>query len=611
MSSSIVESDKVTASQSVQEWQEFQAQADKDWDLVVQEEMRVRTEVLPSKEIEFPSPVISEDVIIEKDVAVTMRDGTVLRADIYRPNLEGRFPVVINRGPYDKTASLDFTPAVLRSLAKRGYVGLAQDVRGRYASDGEFVAGNEVDDGVDTVEWAATQTWSSGKVGMFGISYNGLVQILAAIGQAKHLTCIFPGMIDFSADQTSGGVPQLQSVASWHIWAGQGREAGNPLRTDYRHLPLVEIDDKSGTPNTVFDAMVANNPELNKSDQLSGLNQDMMDQLLSMVRTKTYYALGWYDVFVDGTIDAWQQIRKVVPDAKIMIGPYHHNLCDMEMPRMGKVETKDVELKRYYEQMEMFFAHHLKGEVNEVSRNKFAVKLFVMGKNEWRDEQDWPLARAQYKSLYLSSNGQAAANLKDGQLTWDNPVDEQPTDKYSYDPLNPVDWSDKLDPWSYLNEMGSRNEVEARDDVLVYSTPVLTEELEVTGNVTMKLFAASSAPDTDFVATLVDVHPNGHTQYLTQGIVRARYRNGVDNESLIEPGKVYEYDIKMQATCNLFKKGHQLRLEISSSEFSKWARNQNVADAQGMTDNTQIADQTIYHGAAELSHLVIPVIPNS
>jgi len=589
------------------EWKEFLKQADEQWEQLSKDEQRMRREELPFKKINFPSPVIYEDIVIEENVAIPMRDGTILRGDLYRPKADGQFPAVINRGPYDKSATLDNTPAVMRGLAQRGYVGITQDVRGRYASDGEFAPMDEIDDGVDTVEWAAKQVWSSGKVGMFGISYNGLVQLSAAIGQAEHLTCIFPGMIEFSADQTAGGVPQLQTVASWHIWAGQGRETSNPLRIDYSHLPLVDIDNKAGSTSAVFDEIVTNIPASTED----ALDQDLLDELLSMIRAKTYYLLGWHDAFVDGTIETWQKIRKAVPDAKIMIGPYHHNLCDMETANIGKIETKDVELNRYYEQMEMFFAQHLKGEENEVSRNTSALKIFVMGKNEWRDEQEWPLARTQYKHLYLHSQGQADATITDGQLSWASPSVEQPTDHYAYDPLNPVDWSANLELWNFLHDMGDRNEVQARDDVLVYSTPTLAEDLEVTGNVTMKLFAASSAPDTDFIATLVDVYPDGHTQFLTQGIVRARYRNGVENESLIEPGKIYEYDITMPATSNVFQKGHQLRLEISSSEFSKWARNQNVADPQGMTTNTQIANQVIHHSGSHLSHLVLPVIPNS
>lgn len=598
---------KVIPNRSEEEWQAFLAQADKEWEQLTQEELRMRREELPHKEIDFPSPILCEEVIIEENVAVPMRDGTILRADIYRPNLDGRFPVVINRSPYDKSATLDNTPAVLRCLAKRGYVGIVQDVRGRYASEGEFSPMDEIDDGVDTVEWAAAQSWSTGKVGMYGISYNGLVQLSAAIGQAEHLTCIFPGMIEYSMDQSSGGVPQLQTVAGWHIWAGQGRETGNPLRIDYSHLPLVDIDNKAGSPIEAFDEIVTNTT----SPRMEGITQDVLDELLASIRTKTYYLLGWHDAFVDGTIETWQKIQKAVPDAKIMMGPYHHNLCDMEIARIGKVETNDIELKRYYEQMEMFFAQHLKGEENDVSRNTSPIKIFVMGKNEWRDEQEWPLARTQHKKLYLQSNGQAGANLTDGRLSWDAPEAEQPQDQYTYDPLNPVDWSANLELWNFLHDMGDRNEVEARDDVLVYSTPILEDDLEVTGNVVVKLHAASSAPDTDFVATLVDVYPDGHTQYITQGIVRARYRNGVENESLIEPGKVYDYEIKMPATSNVFQKGHQLRLEVTSSEFNKWARNQNVADAPGLTANTQVADQTIYHGGAYLSHLTLPVIPNA
>lgn len=601
-------SEKVFSSRTEAEWQAFRDQADADWKVEMQEEMRIRKEVLPDKLIPFPSPVTHPEIIIEENVDVPMRDGVILRADVYRPKAEGRFPVLMNRGPYDKTASLDFTPSVMRNLARRGWVGICQDVRGRYASEGEYRPfANEIEDGVDSVEWAAAQPWSDGKVGMFGISYNGWTGLGAAVGRAPSLRCIYPGMIGYGMDSRRLGIPQLQGTLSWLLTSGQGQEERNRHRIDLNHLPLHEIDEHAGYPNRVFDAFASDEDfNISLSDETAKA-EEVRD--LAGIESKIYYVAGWYDELITETLDTWCQIRKTSPDTKLMIGPWHHNLCEMEEPRIGKVPTDDVELKRYYEQMEMFFAHHLKGEENEVSQSDAPVKLYVMGRNVWRDEHEWPLRRAEFKRLYLHSSGRAGIDLEDGVLDWMPPNGEQIVDEYDYDPLDPVDWTAKLYIWSYLNEMGDREEVQQRKDVLVYSTSVLEEEIEVTGAVTTTLYAASDAPDTDFVVNLVDVHPDGHTQFLCSGIIRARYRNGIDKPELIEPGKVYKYEIKLTPTSNVFLKGHRIRIEVTSSDFSRFARNQNVAAPPGQSSEVKVAHQTVFHTGLHLSHIVLPVIP--
>jgi hypothetical protein len=599
--------DACDRSEREREWKVFRDQADRNWTPELAEEERICREVLPTKAIPFPSCIQYPEIIIDRDVPVPMRDGVVLKADVYRPKAEGKFPVTINRGPYDKTSSLDDTPAVARNLAQRGYVCIAQDTRGRYASEGDYEPlSTEIEDGVDTVEWAAAQPWSTKKVGMFGVSYNGFVQLSAAIGQAPNLSCIYPGMIGYGVQPRKNGIPWLATFVAWYIWAGQGRECLNPMRIDAWHLPLNEIDDKSGYPNPVVDALVT----MDLDNPLPGeIAEDLVADRLASIRTPTYCVAGWYDELVYSTLETWQQIRETQPDAKLIIGPWHHNLCDLDEPRIGKVETDDIELKRYFEQMELFFAHHLKGEENELSRADAPIKIYVMGKRTWRDEYEWPLARTVYKSLYLHSSGAAATNLENGVLDWQQPEGEQPADEYDYDPLDPVKWSKDVEIWSYLLEMGDRRDIEDRRDVLVYTTPVLEKDIEVTGYAKAVLFAASNCEDTDFVVNLVDVHSDEHTQYLTHGIVRARYRDGVENPRLIEPGKVYEYEIELWPTSNVFLAGHRIRVEITSSDFDRYARNQNIAAPPGQTSKTRIAHQSVFHDEFHLSRLVIPVIP--
>ena len=589
-------------------WQAFRRQADADWAEERAEEERIRREVLPTKALPFPSPVRYPEVVCDRNVPMRMRDGLVLRADIYRPSAEGRFPVTITRGPYDKTSSLDDTPAVARNLAQRGYVCIAQDVRGRYASDGSYEPfATELEDGVDSVEWAAAQPWSTGKVGMFGISYGGFVQFCAAAGGASHLSCIFPGMIGYGLHTRKGGIPWLTSLGAWLIWAGQGRECLNGNRIDTWHLPLHEIDDKAGYPTPAFDALVT----MDLDHRLPGeIPKETARENLRNMEAATCCVAGWYDELLEDTLECWVELRETLPDARLVIGPWHHNLCDLEEPRMGRVATGDIELKRYYEEMERFFARHLKGEESASSDTGAPIRLYVMGRNIWRNEHEWPLARSQYRKLYLHSGGSAGTSLEDGRLRWQAPAGEQPPDEYDYDPQDPVRWTHDVDIWSCLLEMGDRREVEQRPDVLVYTSPLLEHHTEITGCIKAVLFASSDCEDTDFVVNLVDVHPDGHTQYLTHGIVRARYRHGLENPQLLQPGTICTYEIGLRPTSNVFLAGHRIRVEITSSDFDRYARNQNVAAAPGRTAEMRVAHQVVFHSGDRLSHLVVPVIPS-
>ena len=232
-----------------------------------------------------------------------------------------------------------------------------------------------------------------------------------------------------------------------------------------------------------------------------------------------------------------------------------------------------------------------------------------MGANEWRYENEWPLKRAVTTPIYLGSQGNAQTASGDGVLNWGSPPNRHQADRYTYNPLDPVRTAKGFEVWHVLSEMTNRAEVEKRNDVLVYTSPALKEAVEVTGVIKAKLYASSSAPDTDFVVNLIDVHPNGHTQYLTNGIVRASYREGTKERKLIEPGKVYEYTFKLRPISNVFQKGHRIRIEVTSSDMDRYARNQNVADAPGTTANVAIAQQSIYHGAGYPSRLELPVIP--
>lgn len=584
------------------DWLEFIAKADTEWALIEEDEQRIRDEVLPFKEIAFQSPITHPQILVEQDVPIRMRDGVTLRADIFRPQSPGKYPVVLMRTPYDKQSSLDFSPAVMRNLAKRGYVAVIQDVRGKYASEGEFVPRhNEVNDGHDTVEWAANQEWCNGKVGMWGISYEGFTSLAAALSNAPHLSCVYPAMIGLKLFSFKNGVFGLQGRSAWLLWT-QGRFNKNPLRIDFNHLPLHEIDDKAGYPSELFDALVTMDMERLRAAEIPFELSD-----LAGIKSRPYMVAGWYDELLKETLDNWPHLQKANPDAQLMIGPWHHNLMSMEEPTIGVLPTAEAEIRHYLEEMEQFFAVHLKGEPEPKADGP--IKLFVMGENQWRFEQEWPLARARYTKFYLHSSGAAHRDLQNGLLKTSPPSEKEGQDQFIYDPQNPVAWPPSSDVWEYLHQMGSCREVEQREDVLVYSSEILAEDVEVTGSITVNLYAATDAEDTDFVVSLIDVHPDGHSQYLTSGIIRGRFKDSLENPRLLEPNRVYKFAFELVPTSNLFKKGHRIRMAISSSDFSRYPRNQNTAEPIGRTSNVKVAQQTIFHSDQYPSHVILPVIP--
>ena len=582
----------------------FLRKADEEKRLIDDEERRLRKDMLPTVDYPFETAVTHEDIVIEREMA-PMRDGVALRTQIYRPKKEGKYPVILMRGPYDMLGALDMAPAMLRHLARRGYVGVTQDVRGRFGSEGEFEAGiHEHDDTHDAIEWAAAQSWSDGKVGMTGVSYLGFTSFCGAVSTAPSLRAIMPVCINYGSEILTG-VPPLSGMAAWFIWAGQPTPTlQNQLRIDWLHLPLREIDDEAGLPHPHFDTQVTEH--FTMSTILKG---DEIERRLAGIKTPTYIVAGWYDNFNEGMLLNYERQAKSSADLWLIIGPWHHNLSDLTEPRIGKVQTPDIYLNRYYHEMERFFGHHLKGESSWTPPGR--VLIYVLGSNEWRYEQEWPLKRADYKSIYLYSNGKAGTNGTDGTLSWSQPSGKSNCDTYDYNPLDPVRPVEGLNVWFLCNHLGDRESIEIRDDVLVYSTPILEEDMEVTGVIKATLYASSSAPDTDFIINLIDVYPDGHTQYLVNGIVRATYRDGYGERKLIEPGRIYKYEFKLQPISINFQKGHRMRIEVTSSDMDRYARNQNVADPPGMTANVAIAHQKIFHDNEHPSKLDLPIVKNS
>ena len=561
----------------------------------------------------------SQEVRIEKNVAAKMRDGVTLRADIYRPKKEGKFPVLLVRTPYDKNTEMGFG---MRAAA-RGYVVVAQDVRGRYESDGEFYTFiNESADGYDTVEWAAALPYSDGKVGMFGGSYVGATQYLAAIMHPPHLAGIAPNVT--ASNYHDGWTYQGGAFEQWFNESWTSGLVENTVRRRVNGGSQVAWKGRNTLPLTSYSFVDA--PSLEKiapyfADWLAHPSFDEYWKTLSIqdhygqIQVPVFSQGAWYDIFLGGTLHNYATLQKEAgSDAakrgqRLLVYLGGH-AGDPEAQKIGAVDfgakapfDLDEAVIRWYDWL-------LKGEANGVEKEK-PVRIFVMGKNEWRDEDNWPLARAKTTAYYLHSNGKANGLEGDGVLSTTAPGQEK-ADEYVYDPKEPVPTiGGPLCCGEPLPGNGPQDQrpAEGRPDVLIFTTPALTKDLEVTGPLTADLYVSTSAVDTDFAAKLVDVWPNGFAQNLTEGILRLRYRDSQEKPELANPGQTYRITLDVWATSNVFLAGHKLRLEISSSNFPRFDRNLNTGENQAQATRMVKATNVIYHDKAHPSALLLPVIP--
>ncbi len=573
---------------------------------------------------------MSHTVKIEFDVPATMRDGTVLSANIFRPADHGDFPISLNRTPYGK----DFTTAnstldAVR-LARQGYIVVIQDVRGRFNSEGEwYPLRHEALDGFDTVEWAARLPGSNGNVGMFGASYTGFTQWTAATQTPPHLKALVPTMTWADARDGvfwRGGALELGLAAEWQIEGlafdvilkryrnappmqtaiavGALVHEINRLRAEgYRSLPLNSFEPlrRLGIGDQFFELVAQPN---NREAAAPYSVATAYDQ----VRVPAYNIGGWYDIFGQGTIRNFVALRTKgasleARQSKLLMGPWSHLqdghvVGEMDFGFAAMMEFINVQTD-LTGLTQRWFDYWLKGIDNGITREP-PVKLFIMGENVWREENEFPLARTEYTTFYLH---------QDGVLSTEPPGDE-PADHYVYDPENPTPTGGGALLMNPLFNPGVKDQrpLEAREDVLVYTSERLARDTEVTGPVVVRLCAASDARDTDFVARLVDVHPDGFAQNLTDGTIRARYRNG-DTPELLEPGRPYEFTIDLWSTANVFKAGHRIRLDIASANFPRWDRNPNTAAPFGTDATLCPARQTIFHDAAHPSRIVLAIIP--
>src|ERR1700722_14680302 len=557
------------------------------------------------------------EVVVERNVAAKMRDGATLRADIYRPKAEGRFPVLLVRTPYDKTNESSFG----MKGAARGYVVVEQDVRGRFASEGEwYTFKNESQDGYDTVEWAAVLPYSNGKVGMFGGSYVGATQYLAAIAKPPHLAGICPTVT--ASNYHDGWTYQ---GGAFEQWFNESWSTGLAMNTMRRRVE--ESNALSGTKTLpLADFAVLQPPSAVGIAPYfkDWLAHPSFDAYWKQWSIEDHYAdiqvpvlsfAAWYDIFLGGSVKNYQRLKT---EAGTEAAKHGQRLVVYVGGHAGGSASRwvggvDFGEKLPIDEDEMtlrWYDSIFKGQANGVEHEK-PVRIFVMGKNEWRDEDDWPLARAKSTRYYLHSSGGANGLTGNGLLSAAAPGEEKP-DQYVYDPSDAVPTiGGPLCCSALPTGVGPQDQrpAEARSDVLVFSSPAFTQSTEVTGPIALDLYVSSSAVDTDFTGKLVDVWPNGFAQNLTEGILRLRCRNSQEKLELANPGEIYHITVDLWATSNVFLPGHKLRLEVSSSNFPRFDRNLNTGEDQSRGTHMVKATNVIYHDKSRPSALVLPILP--
>lgn len=557
------------------------------------------------------------NVRVQNDLPVPMRDGIRLSADVYLPaDSDGPWPVLLARTPYDNNLLMELG----FYWAQNGYIYVAQDVRGRYDSEGDFVPwDHETNDGYDTLEWIGQQAWCDGNIGMTGGSYLGQVQWQAAFTGHPLLKAIAPRVMGnnlWESPHYQGGAFGLGVNAVWG-WRTMGRTMQRIDRFDWpavlRTLPLRDMEMVSGKRHPAFATW------LDHHDYDDYWRASAVDEHFERFTMPVLQICGWYDLYAGGMMTNFVGLRERAgsvlarENQRIIMGPWTHSQAGIAPPGTTNAGDRDFGLISLLDtqQIELaWFDRWLKGIANDVETEP-PVTLFVMGANTWRDEQEWPLARTAWTPWYLHSGGRANSLSGDGWLSPIPPGDE-PDDTYSYDPEHPAPTMGgcnccypEIVPWGVYDQ----RPVEVRDDVLVYTSPPLDQDLEVTGPIVVHLFASTDGADTDFTAKLIDVFPDGTAWNLCDGIVRGRYRKGRGLAELLTPGEVVEFVIDCWVTSNLFRAGHAIRLEISSSNFPRFDRNLNTGSPIADDASPRIARQRVFHDGKHPSHVLLPVIP--
>jgi putative CocE/NonD family hydrolase len=546
------------------------------------------------------------------DIKVPMRDGVLLSTDIYFPPggpEGGPYPVVLARTPYDNLNPVYVEGA--QYLAEHGYVAVLQDVRGRHDSDGDWVPfRNEGPDGYDTVEWAAAQPWSTGRVGTMGGSYGGWYQWALAREKPPHLTTMVstaPGGAWMQELPFHNGVLML-AMLGWQNLVG-GRTMQKPeLVTNwpevFRHLPVREMDSLLGRRLDGWREWV-DHPTLDDYWKAIRLDDDF-----AHIDVPVLHITGWYDGDQPGALYFHGGMCKESSRASeqvIVIGPWDHRGTRLPQQITGGVDFGSTAVMDMLDLHRQWFDRWLK-DVPEAPLPERA-RVFLTGANAWHDAACWPPPDVTPTPLFLRSGGSANTLAGDGRLDASAPVDTERADVFTYDPAHPV-------PAVLDENFYAANPVETpldhrfqhrRDDVLVYTSAPVTEPLVLSGTPKVHLFAATDGPDTDWFVSLHDVSPTGTSMQLTEGRLRGRFRQSLEREVLLEPDQTYEFVVPTTAVGHVVKPGHSLRLTVTSSDFPTWDRNLNTGDPIGTGTVMRVATNRVLHEPASSSYVVLPV----
>jgi putative CocE/NonD family hydrolase len=570
---------------------------------------------------------------LDIDVPIPMSDGTKLMTNIWRPETEHPVPVLLVRSPYGAKDNSEFygRPNALMFL-EAGYALAFQDCRGTSRSEGDFIhQGHEAKDGAETVEWLAQQSWCNDTVGMYSGSYQGMVQWQAASAGVPSLKAIAPMVTSMDFYQapwySPGGAFSLECTLSWSLAMAIAQctrqlSSGNGDASDLRSLSELMADkDKwlTSTPVAEQPLIIKYVPwlaEVFAHPCRDEFWQTAPIEKVSNVSTPALSIAGWYDLFLGESLAAYQAVQRngAAPgDANqhLVIGPWSHGPLGLN----GIFPDRQFGVAGIQNSSELaslhiaFFDRWLKGNPRALE-DVAPVRIFVMGIDEWRNEQAWPLLDTRYVDYHLDSEGGARTSEGNGVLSICPPTNEA-ADRYLYDPRRPVPTlGGHILNVTGFNGPADQTPVEHRDDVLIYSSPPLERILEVTGPVSADLYASSDASDTDFTAKLVDVFPDGRAILLCEGIQRMRYRHSLNQPELMSRGEIYQIHIDMTATSNVFLPGHRIRVEISSSNFPRYDRNSNTGGDifhEHLVDMIPAVNQ-IHHGPKNPSRLVLPII---
>ncbi len=543
--------------------------------------------------------------MIKYDVRAKVRDGTEISCDIYYPESKNQTSVILLRTPYGKASDTVMETGI--NFSSKGFIFVACDVRGRGDSDGDFIPYfSEGEDGHDLVEWASSLEGSDGNVFTYGASYAARIQWLTAKTRPKHLR----GMISivspsdpFVEDPT--GYPSPMTI-SW-LFSISGRSMQNTRYVDwsriYSHLPLIDLGKLTGRDIPFWKEYFLREPSSEFWKPL------FYQRYFSEIEVPAMHISGWYDDEQIGTIinytgmktrSAGQFSRN---NQRLIIGPWPHNVNSST--KLGRIDFGPDSIIDLIEQEVSWIRTVLSGKESKSNGGM----IFIMGVNRWINISDWPVKGSIEQKFFLRSDHNANGPLSGGRLSALLPHYEESNDEFTYDPANPVPFITDTS-FSQIGGPDDYSEIEKRPDVLFYSSEQLDTEINIVGSVRAEIFVSSSAPDTDFTAKLVHIWPEGFSQRLVDGIVRVRYRNGMDREEYIFPKDIVELSIDMWNTAVQIPKGHKIGLEISSSAFPKYSRNQNIKGNQATTSSFEVARQRVYHGKRYPSSLILTVAPD-